>query len=242
MILGENQALSSAKPLADDLLERYISHRLGKVISAYPELELLLRELSRFGQVILFGGFVRDAIHSYVHGVETQMRDIDIVVDGALTDGADALNNFGGHRRQLAGSLKVDFWEMRRTYAFRHHLLEPLISNLPLSTVYTLNACFFDIQTSRLVEHQAVRDIRRRSVAFNCRGYLEVFPEYQAFRALDLADRLGYALHADVLDFVASRLRESTIGHFLAAVRRHRPEMTELEVKRLCEPFVMAAP
>jgi hypothetical protein len=160
-------------------------------------------------------------------------------VCGTLKNLADETlkTNFGGHRRRIGGDLKVDYWEIGRTYAFGRGLFEPKLENLPLTTVYTVNACFFDLAEGRLIEHGAVRDIADKTIAFNCSSYLDVFPEYQAFRAMDLAHRLGYQLNARVRAFVRSRIDESTAEEFFIAVQKHRREVTREEIEKLCGEY-----
>jgi hypothetical protein len=134
-------------------LERHIKRRLDEVACRNPEFSDFLRFLSRHGRVVVFGGFVRDCIHNYIHGQTIRPRDLDVVVDGAvLPTKEDGTNNFGGHRRWLGHELKIDFWELNRTYAFSTGLFTPSLANLPLTTVYTVNACFFDLNDNRLVE------------------------------------------------------------------------------------------
>lgn len=74
----------------------------------------------------------------------------------------------------------------------------------------------------------AIADVFSRRIVFNCTRYhLTTFPEFQAFRAIDLVDRLGYALDDDVKDFVVQTLRTAGIERFVQRVRAHRPELTD---------------
>jgi hypothetical protein len=77
-----------------------------------------------------------------------------------------------------------------------------------------------------MVEHGAVRDIKNKIIALNCANYLDAFPEYQAFRTIDLAHRLGYRLDAKVRAFVRSRIDQATPEEFFLAVEKHRKEIT----------------
>ena len=62
--------------------------------------------------------------------------------------------------------------------------------------------------------------------------------EYQAFRAIDLARRLGYRLDQKVQAFVRSRVQQSTAEEFVTAVQKHRPEMAKEEISRMCSQYV----
>jgi hypothetical protein len=222
-------------------LEQRIRQRLDEIIGMNLELSVFLDQLSQHGRVVVFGGFVRDCIHNYIHNQEIRSKDLDLVVDGTIvpSDG-DSRNNFDGRRRSLRGGLKIDFWELRRTYAFLKGLFAPSLDNLPLTTVYTVNGCFFDLTDDRLVEKDAVSDVTKKVIAFNCTDYLATFPEYQAFRGIELAHRLGYELHQDVLDFVLSQLRGSPADLFVRAVQAHRPKLSKAAIEKLCGRYANA--
>jgi hypothetical protein len=219
--------------------QRSVRIEFDGIIAANPLFAGLLRDLSVQGRLVIFGGFVRDRIHNFVHGDNLPSRDIDLVLCGSLKDspGEALQTNFGGRRRRIDGNLKVDYWELEKTYAFRRGLFESKLENLPLTTVYTVNACFFDLPEDRLVEHEAVRDITNKTIRFNCSSYLDVFPEYQAFRAMDLAERLRYQLDGNVRAFVRSRIDQSTTEEFLLAVQKHRKDVTREEVGKMCQEY-----
>jgi hypothetical protein len=220
-------------------IERRIWLEFEKLRTSSAPLAELVESLLALGPVAIFGGFVRDQIHNALHNDSRPSRDIDLVLCGALkeTPNEELGNNFGGHRRRVSESLTVDYWELDRTYAFRRHLFEPRIENLPLTTVYSVNGCFLDIAARRFVEHNAIGDIAGRRIAFNCRDYLDVFPRYQAFRAMDLARRLNYKLDDEVRGFVQSQIERSTFEEFYQDVRSHRRELTRQEMNALWEGF-----
>jgi len=219
-------------------LERQIKRDIDDIVRKIPQLADFLSQLGRQGRVVVFGGFVRDCIHNHFHGQSISPRDLDLVIDGTIPPGEEGpKNNFGGRRRLLGRELKIDFWELRSTYAFSKGLFTPTLANLPLTTVYGVNACFFALDDARLVESGAVDDIAKRVISFNCTDYLEKFPQYQAFRGIELAHRLGYGLHERVLNFAKSQIRESPREVFVRAIQDHRPNMTAEEIGRLCDPY-----
>jgi hypothetical protein len=221
------------------LLGREIGRELKQRIDASAELAGLLKRLSAQGRVVVFGGFVRDRIHGLIHGKTTPSRDLDLVVDGILGPAFESVsrNNFGGSRMLAESGLKIDYWELRRTYAFSRGWFEATLENLPRTTVYSVNACCFDGEKFHLLEHGAIAGIAEKSIAFNCREYLDVFPDYQAFRGIELARRMGYGLAPEVLSFVADRLRRAPKAEFLRAVRQHRADVSEAEIEELCRPY-----
>ena len=220
-------------------LEEEIDGDIEKYLFQFPTLKELFAYLRTAGPIALFGGFVRDRIHKFVHREAIRSRDVDLVVDGPLPARREGeqQNNFGGRRCAISAAVRVDYWELRSTYAFRKGLFAATLENLPKTTVYTANACVFDLQRRQLTDHHAVEHIARRAVAFNCRSYLDVFPDYQAFRAIELAARLGYAVDHEVSQFVKSRFNLTPWASFVAAVQQHRPDLTADHLRAICEPY-----
>ena len=75
------------------------------------------------------------------------------------------------------------------------------------------------------------------NIVFNCDRYLDVFPDYQAFRAMDLAMRLGYQMHSKVQEFVRLRLRQTSVDEFLVAIQKHRREITRTQIEEFYRQY-----
>lgn len=208
-------------------LEREAVGRLRSLLARNPDLDAKVRAVLAFGEAVCFGGWVRDTLHSIIHTETVNSRDFDVVVEGPLAHcEGERLNHFGGQRLTMPNGMKIDCWELASTLAFRRGLLPPSFENLTLSTIYRLNGCFLNLGTFKLHGAEAADDIRERRIAFNCQGYLDVYAEYQAFRAIDLADRLRYTLDTDVSAFVASTLRKAGPEVFVREVLEHRRQET----------------
>src|ERR1700677_2492866 len=232
--------LSSVEVPSRTEIEKSIVEEFARFAAASPALGKLVEELSASGPVVIFGGFVRDRIHNLAHCAKRTSRDIDLVVCGTLRDTQPQgvlRNNFSGYRRRLADNLTADYWELDKTYAFRQGIFKANVENLPLTTVYTLNACVFDLVNLRLTEHRAIASIAKRTISFNCKEYLNKFPNYQAFRAMDFAERLEYTLDDEVQFFVREQIRDSTLEGFVDAVQSHRKEITKKGISEMSERY-----
>jgi hypothetical protein len=211
-------------------LANHISGMLDDLCRSHPAFAVFLQQLKKAGvRVFVFGGFVRDAIHNFVHGEPVTVRDLDLVIDRKIDfDANPNTNHFGGTRSQFDTGLTMDCWELASTFAFSRTLVAPATAaNLPQTTIYRVNGCFFDLENQSLHGDMAVADIFARRVAFNCKGYLNTFAEYQAFRAIDLGERLSYELDAEVKEFVSLTLRTAGLQRFKQQVREHRPDLDE---------------
>ncbi len=211
-------------------------HRLGAYVkglfddlaSRHPSLDSELKNLKQNGaKVYVFGGFVRDSIHAFVHGEQLAPRDLDLVIDGgAGFESKASANHFGGRKWQTDAGLVVDCWDLSSTLAFRRALISPAtITNLPRTTVYRLNGCYLSLDDDTIHGEEAIADVFARRVAFNCKGYLTIFPEYQAFRAIDYSERLKYDLDDEVKEFISQTLRAAGPQRFEELIREHRPSI-----------------
>jgi hypothetical protein len=224
--------------LVDPALEREVAAKLRGLLSEHADVGAEVHHVLALGEAVVFGGWVRDTVHAIFHGEVLHSRDFDLVVQGSLPrrTGA-ATNHFGGRRLRLPDGLLIDCWELSRTLAFTRGLLVPSFLNLLRSTVYRLNGCFIDLRAFRLQGEAAVEDIRDRRISFNCTGYLDVYPEYQAFRAIDLRDRLGYTLDDEVARFVTVTLKKAGPERFAREVREHRRHEPAERLDRLFRAY-----
>lgn len=93
------------------------------IISKYSRAEKLIRELEDNGEIIIFGGAVRDYLES---NFETMPRDFDIVfkrkrkdLDSMLIDFCEKKKNrFDGYKIIL-DDIEFDVWDINNTWAFR---------------------------------------------------------------------------------------------------------------------------
>ncbi len=226
--------------MVDKALEREVAAKLRSLLTENADLASEVHDALALGEAVVFGGWVRDTVHSIVHGEVLHSRDFDIVVQGTLprSTGAET-NHFGGRRSSLPDGLSIDCWELARTLAFTRGVFPSSFPNLLRSTVYRLNGCYVDLREFHLRSEGAIEDIRNRRIWFNCKEYYQdVFPEYQAFRAIDLGDRLGYALDDDVARFVAATLRKAGPQRFACEVREHRRHESVERLDRLFRAYV----
>lgn len=226
--------------ISDSKLEQKVIQTLNRTLMAHQDLDQLLSEFSQYGTAILFGGYVRDSIHNELNRDQIEFRDFDVVIDGTLPPKSqrNSENNFGGRRHKLSSGMVVDYWELDKTYAFTRGLFKSARSNLLRTTVYTVNSCFVDLSTHHLHSYRAVEDIRDCRVAFNCKEYLDTFPLFQAFRAVELSSRLSYSLAPDVRAFCHDITSRHGFKEFSRDVRKHRSDISHQELShfyRLCK-------
>src|ERR1035438_8129272 len=105
----------------DDWKQRlgsYVQSLFNDLLRGHPSLEAALKRMQSSSKLFVFGGFVRDSIHAFVHRQQLEPRDVDLVVDGVSDMASDGVeNHFGGIRWQTDGGLRVDCWDLASTLA-----------------------------------------------------------------------------------------------------------------------------
>lgn len=102
-----------------------LSEDFYKLIERYPEANSLINRLGNYGELLLFGGAVREYNDS---GFENMPRDFDIVINKKVNVNLDTVlqsfnykkNRFNGYKFNLNG-IEFDIWELENTWAFKEN-------------------------------------------------------------------------------------------------------------------------
>ena len=146
--------------VATDLssLRGRVNHFLASPSHGRSNVLKVLKKVGETGQVLIFGGFLRDLALS---GSRDFASDIDAVVAGCdSTELSHTLsrmnlsptrNKFGGYRLSV-GRWKLDLWCLETTWAFRHgHVEEPSPTNLVKTTFFDWDAITFDLESQNFL-------------------------------------------------------------------------------------------
>lgn len=97
-----------------------------KLISEYPNANSLINKLGQYGELLLFGGAIREYNDNRFKNIP---RDFDIVVnkkdnnvnlDTVLEDFYYKKNRFNGYKLNVSG-IEFDIWELENTWAFKEN-------------------------------------------------------------------------------------------------------------------------
>jgi len=220
--------------LADfTFLEEHLKNKYQILRETYTEFDDLIRMLGELNEVVIFGGWVRNAIHDYINKSQISFNDIDLVVDGQIDMKLNKIaqrNNFGGYRIKINGNKIIDIWELDQTLAFKKNIFNSSLSNLLKSTVFTINSVMFSINKKKVTNYKAIEDIERKYIQFNCKDYLNIYPELQSFRAIKFASDLGYILDSDIRAFIINCIKKTTREQFLKSVKIHKHWISKEEI------------
>lgn len=218
------------------ILEESVKNKYQILRKTYTEFDDLIRMLGKINEVVILGGWVRNAIHEYMHKSQISFNDIDLVVDGQIDMQFNKIarkNNFGGYRININGNKKIDIWELRQTLAFRKNIFNSSFSNLLKTTVFTVNSVMFSINSNKVANYNAIEDIERKFIRFNCKDYLNIYPEFQSFRAIKLASDLGYALDSDIRSFIINCIKKVPPEQFLKSVKVHKRWVSKEDINEI---------
>jgi hypothetical protein len=161
------------KPANDRILRTRVDRFLSSGVRGGAEVARLLEYLKPAGEVILFGGVLRDLA---LEGGHVYPTDIDIVVrtsdedklKGLITPMRARRNRFGGYRFVFA-RWNFDVWSFSDTWAFRVGLVSgQSVHDLLKTTFFDWDAIAYVANSGHLVFDECYFDkISRRIVDIN---------------------------------------------------------------------------
>lgn len=101
--------------------------------------------------VFLFSGIIRD----FFVKTNYEFRDIDLVVEGKLTE--ELLkgfnykkNSFGGYKISIDNTV-IDLWEVKNTWGFEKKSILPLSHNLPKTTFFNFSSILYSLNKKEFI-------------------------------------------------------------------------------------------
>jgi hypothetical protein len=161
------------KPANDRTLRTRLNRFLSSRVRGGPEVGRLLEYLKPAGEVILFGGVLRDLAleggHVYPTDIDIVVRTMDEAKFKALIEPMSAKRNrFGGYRFAFA-RWNFDVWSFSDTWAFRVGLISGhSVHDLLKTTFFDWDAIAYVANSGRLIFDEPYFDrISRRVVDIN---------------------------------------------------------------------------
>lgn len=200
-----------------------------KVIETWPDARACLNCLCKEGELLLFGGAVRDF---YENKYSLLPRDFDIVVNTDLTnldhcfkDLQYKRNRYGGYKLNF-GTVNFDIWTLSSTWAFREQIIENVsVKNLLKTVFFNFDAIVYNFE-SRTVYDGGYTKAREN-------GCLDIIleqnphPELCVLRAFVFKKKynisFGHRLQKyinewvnsfDIWDDVTSTLEQTQLSHY----------------------------
>jgi hypothetical protein len=133
---------------------KQLNGNYNKFLNQHPMLSDFRDNLEKFGDVILFGGAVRDFGH-----YNKAPRDIDIVINTSNPTFVENFlfgknvkkNRFGGYKVKVS-SLSVDIWLLPFTWAFREGIVEVSVEKLTKTVFLNFDSIVFDTSNQKIYD------------------------------------------------------------------------------------------
>ena len=135
-----------------------LKKRVGRFcagLNRHAQVRAIIDELLKEGDVILFGGAIRDIA---LYGVRGFRSDVDLVFVGSVEYlfgvleplGGVKTNRFGGARLQVSRFM-VDIWPIEMTWAFRYqHVPFTSVTDLRQTVITSWEAAMYSLGTQTL--------------------------------------------------------------------------------------------
>lgn len=176
-----------------------------------PNALSLIEKLQDFGDVILFGGAVRDIIY------KRSLRDIDLVInsDYSISDILrncsikSAENIFKGHK-VCSGIHKIDIWSMEDTWAFKNNLVKPSFENLSKTTFLNVNAIGYSLKDNQFSNNGFFEFLTTKDEPLLTINLIEnPDPLLCTIRAIHLSNELGLSLERKLEYYIEQTIKLS---------------------------------
>lgn len=181
-----------------------------EVLLNRPQAQFFVNELQQHGELLLFGGSIRDYLNN--NGFESIPRDFDIVIktneclDSIInTDYYSAKRNkFGGYKFFIDG-LKFDVWSLQDTWAFKEHKVNfSNTEDLNKTVFLNIDALFYNIYKKELCDHGYSEAINNHELDIILSD--NPYPELNIARACRFKMKFNLNFSVDLKTYIADWL------------------------------------
>ncbi|MGI1811739.1 hypothetical protein [Priestia sp. TGN 0903] len=138
------------------------------ILSSRPRAAKFVTELEKQGELLLFGGCVRDYIE---HKFSIMPRDFDIIINNNSNIDLSYFNTkeynlrknkFGGYKFYIDG-LKFDVWHIKNTWAFKESKVDfEDVNDLAKTVFLNIDALFYNLTTGYLFDEIYENTIKQK--------------------------------------------------------------------------------
>lgn len=125
-----------------------------QIVEEHLELKNLISKLSDKGEILLFGGAVRQYLED---GFKNMPRDFDIVINSDDECDLDECfenlefkkNRYDGYKVNV-DELQFDIWRMKNTWAFKEQKVEMKEENLPDTVFLNIDSIVYNLNKGKM--------------------------------------------------------------------------------------------
>lgn len=192
---------------------RIIAFRKTHFFKIHKEALTFLCMLSRYGETVIFGGFLRNLS---LEQTKFFSSDIDIVIKtkereqviSFLKNYNSIQNKFGGYRILNKTELNYDIWFLEDTWAFRKKIIKysPDFNTLPLTTFFSMDSILYQTKCNKIImTDQCAKDLRTKTLDIELE---ECSNEISAFvRSIYLSNIFNLNIGSKLFYFIKSSVK-----------------------------------
>ncbi len=187
--------------ITEKALINKVTRKFNMLVSSNPFLSSLFKKINEEGDVILFGGAVRDFYFNQTP------RDYDIVINTQSDDISDIFygynylkNRFGGYKINI-DNINFDIWTLPSTWAFHNNLIECNLENISKTVFFNIDSIAVNLTRNAIYEDGFFNALKSNSLEIVLQE--NPCPElcvlralyFKHFRFFELSDELNNYLY-----------------------------------------------
>lgn len=155
-------------------LNKTIRDEITELLVNHPQSLNLINKLSRIGELLFFGGSIRE--YCLNNEYRNMPRDFDIaikfnnknknsenVLDGYFSEFIYRKNRFGGYKVQVE-DLEFDIWDINNTWAFKEKKLPAEEENLIKSVYLNVDGVVYNFNKNKLYNEELTNSINNKEI------------------------------------------------------------------------------
>ena len=212
--------------------------KIQKLKLEMPQIAELIELLESSGNVIIFGGAIRDFV------LDRQPRDYDFVIDtkNSISDYLRNYNyiknSFDGYK-VLLSEARLDIWALKDTWAFKKGIITQDISNLTKTVFFNADAVAVNITTGQVFESGFVEAFE--SKVLNIILAENPLPELCVLRAFAFNKNYSFEYSHELFEYITNWISrtEAPLQVLLKVQKTHynRTLFTENDIMELINRF-----
>ncbi len=177
-----------------------VSQYISDFMAGKREVRECLDSLSKSGDLILFGGAIRDIVCG------NKPRDYDIVVSTSSENLISILSSYPHKRNRFGGvhlflnDVKLDIWAIESTWAFQKKLLDSKTENLTKSVFFNLDAIAINLTKNILYGNIFFQALSSRTLDIVLEN--NPFPDLCILRAFVLKEKYNMSFSQRMKNYI----------------------------------------
>lgn len=195
---------------------RRLSKDFYNLISQYPDAYSLINQLNKYGELLLFGGAIREYNDS---GFDNMPRDFDIVInknndntdlDKVLEAFNYKKNRFNGYKINV-NNIDFDIWSIENTWAFKENMIkcskEDYKYKLQDTVFLNIDSIVYNLTQNKIFDEKYEYAMKSKEIDI----VLEENPykELNMVRAIGLKDKYNMRFSDKLKDVIKSFIKNN---------------------------------